>query len=67
MDNGPIYDVAPDGQKFLFLVPWEDDVVAAASVTLLLGWRGLVEKAGTDLSRTTPRNAMDGQKKRATS
>jgi hypothetical protein len=43
MDNGPIYDVAPDGQKFLFLVPWEDDVVAPASVTLLLGWRGLVE------------------------
>ncbi len=43
MDNEAIYDVAPDGRKFLFLVAWEDDVVAAASVTLLLGWRGLVE------------------------
>jgi Tol biopolymer transport system component len=37
------YDVAADGRRFLLLAPREDDAAGKASVTLLQGWRGLVE------------------------
>jgi hypothetical protein len=37
------YDVAPDGQRFLLLVTQEDDTAGTASVTLLQGWRALLE------------------------
>ena len=37
------YDVTPDGRRFLLLSPREDDAAGKASVTLLQGWRGLVE------------------------
>ncbi len=43
MDAGQIYDVAPDGRRFLFLTPLEDDGVVAATVTLLQGWRALLQ------------------------
>jgi len=42
-DGRRVVFVAPNGQRFRFLTPWEGDEVAAASVTLLQGWRGLVE------------------------
>ena len=37
------YDVALDGQRFLLLVPQGDDPAGTASVTLLQGWRALLE------------------------
>jgi serine/threonine-protein kinase len=38
-----IYDAAPDGQRFLFLTSREDTAPGTGSVTLLQGWRGLLE------------------------
>ena len=37
------YDAALDGQRFLFLVPREDTAPGKGTVTLVQGWRGLVE------------------------
>ena len=41
--NGQTYGTAPDGQRFLFLIATEDVTGKEASVTLVQGWRGLVE------------------------
>ncbi len=38
-----VYDVAPDGRRFLFLVPQEEAAEEEGAVTLLQGWRGLLE------------------------
>jgi len=38
-----IYDAAPDGERFLFLMPREDTAPGKGTVTLVQGWRGLVE------------------------
>jgi hypothetical protein len=37
------FDVAPDGRRFLFLESEDDPAETEASVTLLQGWRGLLE------------------------
>jgi len=44
------YDVAPGGQRFLLLVPAEDEEADAATVTLVQGWRALLDQA----SRNSP-------------
>ena len=37
------FDVAPDSRRFLFLVWRKDESAEEATVTLLQGWRGLLE------------------------
>jgi WD40 repeat protein len=37
------YDVTPDGKRFLFLAPVEKAAGKTGSVTLVQGWRGLIE------------------------
>ncbi len=42
-DDSQFYDAAPDGRRFLVMEPAEDAVGADASVTLVQGWRALLE------------------------
>ena len=37
------FDAAPDGERFLILAPVEDDAARTATVTLVQGWRALME------------------------
>jgi len=41
--GSPTFDVTPDGERFLFMVPQEDETAEEATVTLVQGWPGLVE------------------------
>jgi len=37
------FDTAPDGRRFLILLPWKDPSIEKGTVTLVQGWRGLLD------------------------